>query len=358
MALRETFWRIGLVAAGVGALVGVGLLAAGGGGEPVREGRDGSALRAQTARPAVEAHFMRESYQRGASANPVVDTPLPGATAQVFRNGTGGGRISTASAEDDTADARAPDRRCALRLPARFPNRRVVVPILMYHRINVVTRSTPAISRALTVHPADFARQMRWLKRHGYSTVTQRELFDALMCGRPLGRQPIMITFDDGYRDAFFKASPVLARLGMRATAYVVSGRISGRDPNFLTWPLLHALERRGIEIGSHTVAHRDLTSLSDAEMLEDLTSSRRALERRLLHPVPWLAYPFGAYDERVERLARRAGYLLAVTTQPEAVQSARQPLALPRLRVLDSTGVRGLAAMLAAFAPKGGSAG
>jgi peptidoglycan/xylan/chitin deacetylase (PgdA/CDA1 family) len=218
----------------------------------------------------------------------------------------------------------------------------------MYHRINVVTRSTPAISRALTVHPADFARQMRWLKRHGYSTVTQRELFDALMCGRPLGRQPIMITFDDGYRDAFFKASPVLARLGMRATAYVVSGRISGRDPNFLTWPLLHALERRGIEIGSHTVAHRDLTSLSDAEMLEDLTSSRRALERRLLHPVPWLAYPFGAYNERVERLARRAGYLLAVTTQPGAVQSARQPLALPRLRVLDSTGVRGLAAMLA----------
>ena len=109
--------------------------------------------------------------------------------------------------------------------------------------------------------------------------------------------RPILITFDDGYRDVFFRASPVLRRLGFRATAYVVSGRISAGDPSFLTWPLLRALERRGIEIGSHTVAHRDLTSLPDGALLEDLRSSRLTLERRLGHPVPWLAYPFGRND-------------------------------------------------------------
>jgi len=248
---------------------------------------------------------------------------------------------AAACARPHAASFRCGDR--GLRLPAR----ELAVPILMYHRINVVTPSTPARSRALTVDPADFARQMEWLDRNGYRTVTQRELYEGLMCGLRLGPKPIMITFDDGYRDTFFKASPVLARLGMRATAYVVSGRISGPDPSFLTWPLLHALERRGIEIGSHTVAHRDMTSLSDRDLLEDLTTSRRTLERELGHPVPWLAYPFGAYDERVESTARRAGYLLAVTTRPGVVQSARQPLALHRLRVLDSTGVRGLAAML-----------
>jgi peptidoglycan/xylan/chitin deacetylase (PgdA/CDA1 family) len=255
---------------------------------------------------------------------------------------------TAALAEEGPANPRV-GRNCALRLPATLPARRIVVPILMYHRINVITPSTPAASRPLIVHPADFERQMIWLKRHGYRTITQHELFESLMCGRPLGPRPIMITFDDGYRDVFFKASPVLMRLGMRATAYVVSGRISGPDPSFLTWPLLHALERRGIEIGSHTVAHRSMPSLSDAEMLEDLTSSRRALERELHHPVPWLAYPFGAYDARVEALARRAGYLLAVTTRPGTVQSAREPFALPRLRILDSTGVDGLAAMLGA---------
>jgi peptidoglycan/xylan/chitin deacetylase (PgdA/CDA1 family) len=234
-----------------------------------------------------------------------------------------------------------------LALPKPLPRRSLELPILMYHRINVVTPSTPAASRGLTVHPADFERQMRWLKRRGYRTVTQREVFDALFRGRPLGPRPILITFDDGYRDVFYRASPVLERLAFRATAYVISGRISAGDPSFLTWPLLHALEERGIEVASHTVHHRDLTRLPTRQALAELTQSRRSLERELGHPVQWLAYPFGRFDERVEELARRAGYVLATTTQPGVRQSARAPLALRRLRVLDSTGVTGLAAML-----------
>jgi peptidoglycan/xylan/chitin deacetylase (PgdA/CDA1 family) len=188
---------------------------------------------------------------------------------------------------------------------------------------------------------------MRWLRQHRYRTITQRELYDALFLGKRLGRKPILVTFDDGYSDVFHKALPVLKRLDMHATAYVISGRTLCSDTVFLTWHLLRALERDGVEIGSHTVEHRDLTSLSDGEALRELVQSRRAFERRLVHPVQWLAYPYGAYDPRIERLARRAGYVLAVTTEQGVVQSARRPLALRRLRILDSTGVSGLAAML-----------
>lgn len=237
---------------------------------------------------------------------------------------------------------------CPLRLPAQLSSRTRVVPILMYHLIDVVTPSTPAITRRLTVHPAVFARQMRWLNRHGYHTITQRQLFDALVCGRPLPRRPILITFDDGYKNNLTQAAPVLARLGMRATAYVITGRTSHQSRTFLTWRDLRRLEARGVEIGSHTVSHRELTGLSDGEALAELLRSRRILERRLGHRVPWLAYPIGAYDSRIERLARRAGYVLAVTTQWGTRQSAQRPLALSRLRILDSTGVRGLAGMLA----------
>jgi peptidoglycan/xylan/chitin deacetylase (PgdA/CDA1 family) len=237
-----------------------------------------------------------------------------------------------------------------LRLPERLPRREITVPILMYHRINVPPATASPIERGLTVHPADFARQMRWLKRHGYRTVTQRQLFAALLRRRPLGRRPIMITFDDGYRDVFYKAAPVLSKLAMRATAYVISGRIVNGDRQFLSWGLVRGLERRGVEIGSHTAFHRDLTQLSDREALTELVRSRRSLERGLCHPVQWLAYPFGRYDARVERLARRAGYVLATTTEPGARHSARRPLALRRLRVLDTTGVRGLASLLGAF--------
>ena len=133
----------------------------------------------------------------------------------------------------------------------------------------------------------------------------------------------------------------------MQATAYVITDRIVNGDRTFLSWGLLRRLERRGIEIGSHSVSHADLTQLGDREALRELVRSRRVLEGRLHHPVQWFAYPFGAYDERVERLARRAGYVLAVTTEQGTLQSARQPLALRRLRILDTTGVRGLASML-----------
>jgi peptidoglycan/xylan/chitin deacetylase (PgdA/CDA1 family) len=257
---------------------------------------------------------------------------------------TCGARAAHAEVEAHTGER--PKER--LHLPVPLPRRQLVVPILMYHRINVADPSTPAVSRRLTVDPTDFAQQMSWLKRRGYRTVTQRELFDALCRRRLIGRRPILITFDDGYRDVFFNASPVLVRHGFRATAYVVSGRISNGDPSFLTWPLLHALERRGIEIGSHTVLHRDLTQLSTQRALAELVTSRRALERALGHPVQWLAYPFGRYDARVQELTRRAGYVLATTTRPGVRQSAAAPLSLRRLRVLDSTGVRGLAQLLA----------
>jgi peptidoglycan/xylan/chitin deacetylase (PgdA/CDA1 family) len=263
-------------------------------------------------------------------------------SADAFVLETSGRTPAPTEAGQQTRTLRAP---CSLRLPRHLPGRTRRVPILMYHRVDVVTPSTPEITRRLTVDPAVFAHQMRWLRRHGYHTIAQRQLFDALMCGRALPRKPILITFDDGYRDILTKASPVLARLGMRATAYVISGRIS--KPTFLRWRQLPRLEACGIEIGSHTVSHRALTTLSDSQARTELVRSRRVLEQRLGHRVPWLAYPIGDYDARIEGLARRAGYVLAVTTEAGTSQFARRPLALHRLRILDSTGVRGLATML-----------
>jgi peptidoglycan/xylan/chitin deacetylase (PgdA/CDA1 family) len=221
------------------------------------------------------------------------------------------------------------------------------VPILMYHRIDYLRPTLPAITRRLTVDPGDFAHQMAWLKSHRYHSITQEQLLAALRDGRPLPSKPVLITFDDGYRDVLGKASPVIRRLGLRATEYVITSRLHGTDPSFLTVPQLRVLEQRGIEIGSHTVTHADLPTLSNAQAFEELTASKRTLERAVGHPVPWFAYPYGAYDSQVVALVARAGYELAVTTQGGSCQSSAQPLELKRLEVLDSTGVAGFAAML-----------
>jgi peptidoglycan/xylan/chitin deacetylase (PgdA/CDA1 family) len=214
----------------------------------------------------------------------------------------------------------------------------------MYHRVGAPLG--PPITVALTVPTAVFAAQMRWLHRAGYQAITQEQLYAALELHGRLPRRPIVITFDDGYRDVLWNAAPVLYRLRMPATAYVITARASGRDPSFLTWPELRRLAADGFEIGSHTVHHVELTTVSPEAAWQELTASRRALERGLGRPVLWFSYPAGRFDHAVEQLVGKAGYLLAVTTRPGALQA--QPLALHRYEVLDSTGVSGLKALLA----------
>ena len=235
-----------------------------------------------------------------------------------------------------------------LHLPVRLPRRRVVLPILMYHRIDRITPDLPSITRALTVDPADFAGQMEWIKTHGYHTVTQIQLWNALMHGRPLPPHPVLITFDDAYRDVVTYAAPVLWREHEHATAYVITDRLShGRVSPWMLWSQLPLLERDGFDIGSHTVSHADLVTAGPIKARFELRASRFALQRYLHKPVQWLAYPYGRVDSTVERLARAAGYVLAVTTQAGVVQGASAPLLLRREEVTGTMGVAGFASLL-----------
>ena len=238
-------------------------------------------------------------------------------------------------------------RRSVLRLPRVLARATIDLPILMYHRIGPLSPSLPVITRALTVPPAAFAQQMDWLVRHGYHAISQRQAFAALEQGAPLPPKPIMITFDDGYRDVLWNAAPVLYRLRLPATAYVITGRISGSDISFLTWDELRMLEARGVAIGSHTVDHTELPFVTARRALWELRRSRRQLEQRLHHPVQWFAYPAGAETTRTAQLVRQAGYVLAMTTQPGDAQPASAPLALHRLEVLSSTSLPAFARLV-----------
>ncbi len=234
-----------------------------------------------------------------------------------------------------------------LRLPSPPPDRTIDLPVLMYHRIGPITPSLPGITQRLTVTPSDFEAQMTWLKGHGFHAVTPLQAFEAIEYGQALPNKPVLITFDDGYRDVLWHAAPVLHRLHMPAVEFVITDRISGSDSSFLTWPELIRLEQLGVAIGSHTVTHRDLTTLSSSEAWTELRDSRRTIEQHLGHPVQWFAYPAGAENASVVALALRAGYVLAVTTQPGVVQSAAQPLLLHRDEILDTAGPNGLARLL-----------
>lgn len=278
---------------------------------------------------------------RSQEQRPTGTTAAPSSTALATTPTTDG---STASTAVSAAPRRLPRR---LRLPTALPKRQVDVPILMYHRIDRTDPSLPEVTRSLTVTPEDFARQMRWLADAGYTAISTRQLFAALYGDATLPRRPVLLTFDDGYRDVLRYAAPILKRYRFHAVAFVITDRISGPDTSFLTWGQLRRLERAGFEIGSHSRSHPDLRALSDSALADQLVGSRRALEERLRHPVQALAYPAGRYDGRVIAAARGAGYVLAVTTRPGREQRARAPFELMRLPVYASTGPDGLERLL-----------
>lgn len=231
------------------------------------------------------------------------------------------------------------------RLPVPLPARTLNVPIVLYHRVGrLPTVADPY--PGLTVQPRVFAAQMEWLARHHFHAITDQQLFEALEWGRPaLPPRPVLITFDDGYADVLWHAEPVLHRLHMPATEFVITDRV-GR-PSFLSWADVRDLERDGFEIGSHTVHHLDLAALPPAQAWRELSESRAILEKHLGVPVDWFAYPAGDEDPAVVRLVRRAGYLLAFTTRPGFAQSARRPFLLHRDEIDRGAGVAGLAALL-----------
>ena len=287
-------------------------------------------------------------YDRLSSASSMSRRAIFLAAALLIFSGTVAASVVVARRASAQRLVRPVPPRRTLRLPATLPRRTITLPILMYHRIGRIGPELASITQRLSVTLGEFAAQMRWLKRNNFHAVTQEQAFAALERGATLPSRPIMITFDDGYRGVWANALPVLMRMHMPATAYVITSRISNGDPSFLTWGQLRVLDRNGVTVGSHTATHPDLTTLSDAQALAELRTSRHVLERHLKRPVQWFAYPAGAHDARIVGLVRRAGYVLAVTTQPGTEQSAQAPLELHRYEVLNSTHVSGLAALLA----------
>lgn len=193
------------------------------------------------------------------------------------------------------------------------------LPILMYHR--VVARVGHPDPYHLCVSVADLDAQMRFLHQRGYKSMTLEALGRmAATGGWPQGRH-VVITFDDGYRDVYVNALPVLERYGFTANVMLVSGHIGGRN----VWesaevdrvPLLgledlEAMMGRGVAFGSHGVTHRPLTHLTAGEARREVEDSREALERLLGLEVRSFSFPHGRSTPAIRDMVRQAGYLTA----------------------------------------------
>ncbi|ADG07637.1 polysaccharide deacetylase family protein [Kyrpidia tusciae] len=216
----------------------------------------------------------------------------------------------------------------------------VLVPILMYHSIS----HNPG--NRLCVDPATFAEQMEWLTQNGYTAVTLADLLKAWAGREVLPAKPVVITFDDGYKDVMTAAYPVLKNLGLRATVFVITDFVG--KPNYVSWEDLESGEREGIfDVESHTVHHLNLASLPKPLAIQELQASKATIEEHLHKSVYALCYPAGSYDPAVEKDAEETGYLVAVTTRSGPASLSQGRYALHRLRISGGESLTSFAAAI-----------
>ena len=193
--------------------------------------------------------------------------------------------------------------------------------VLMYHSVAEETQDPYAI----TVSPARFDRQLRWLHRRGLRGVSMRELLAA--ADRGDAARLVGLTFDDGYADFANNAMPVLRRYGFGATVYVLAGKLGGRNDwdvrgprkPLLTADQVGALAADGIEIGSHGLGHVRLARAGEDLMRLELAQSKAILETVISGPVGGFCYPYGELTDATVAATRAAGYEHAVATWPTA---------------------------------------
>ncbi len=187
---------------------------------------------------------------------------------------------------------------------------------LMYHHIDALP--APADEQyPFTVSPEMFEEHVRYVERNGYTAISELDLYRAYTGEKVNVSKPVLFTFDDGYEDMYTRLFPLLKKYRAPALIFLITDRVG--TPGHLTWAQITEMHQSGlVAFGSHTCSHRRLRSLSDAEIVREITESKKIMEEHLKGPVRSFCYPFGAggFDKRVRPQVLKAGYTLDFSTQ------------------------------------------
>jgi peptidoglycan/xylan/chitin deacetylase (PgdA/CDA1 family) len=221
---------------------------------------------------------------------------------------------------------------------------RSLVTVLAYHRVDVPDGDVNNVS------PENFAKQMAFL-RSRYKVIPVAELLEILAQGRSV-RRTVVVTFDDGYRDNYLNAAPILLKYGLPACFFFSSGivgterhfdhdlELAGRPLPVLSWDEVRAMADQGFEIGSHTVNHARLSDC-DPELLRcEVAESKAELERHLGKPVTLFSYPFGResdFSSMAATAVKAAGYVCNFSCHGGLNRPTADPFTLRRQGVADT---------------------
>lgn len=156
----------------------------------------------------------------------------------------------------------------------------------------------------------------------------------------------ITITTDSSSSMIYSEFYPALRARGLTAIVFVLPLVVGTEDA--LTWAQVREMEQAGFTIGSHGLTHPWLPDLADKEIACELCRSKTLIEQKLGHPITDLAYPYGAFNQRIQEIARQCGYSRAYVTAPGRRFSDQDPLAIKRVYINESTARNPVLAWLA----------
>lgn len=226
--------------------------------------------------------------------------------------------------------------------------RALAVPVLMYHRIAEADDGPQSLAQ-YRVAPAMFEAQMRWLRQNGYHGITPDEWLCAIRERRAIAGRPVMLTFDDGYRDFATAAWPILGKFGIPATVAIVTDHIGGAaqwDRRFgepaplMNWDEVAQVAREGAIIASHSASHSPVNALTGHELYREAIQSREAIRKSTGISPETVIYPYGIEDMAACRAFEHAGYKIGFGTRSGVATMLDDPMRLPRV---DVNGLEGL---------------
>src|ERR1700722_2296118 len=229
-------------------------------------------------------------------------------------------------------------------LQQMLPHNAVCIPILMYHSISKGNEEAKHPYYQTTTDPAVFAEQIRFLHENQYSVIGLGELVNRVT-ERKRSEKFVVITFDDGFRDFYTHAMPVLSRYGFGATMFLATTYIGRTTLQFknrdcLNWSEVRELHRAGIHFGSHSVTHPQLRHTTSEQLEYEIRQSKSSIEEEIGCEVESFCYPFAFPEESREFVKalreqlQGCGYKNGVCTALGTVKPGEDTFFLQRLPI------------------------
>jgi len=211
------------------------------------------------------------------------------------------------------------------------------VPVLTYHSID---DSGSVISTA----PTKFREQMKHLSESGFHVITLEEITRCIRQNQPFPSRAVAITFDDGFKNIYDVAYPVLEEFGFQATVFLVPG-YCGRNNHWnkqsekipildlLDWDEILEMANNGIDFGAHTMTHPNLSEVSLERAIKEIGDSKAMIQRNLGKKVRFFAYPYGQQTEAIQDFVR-GQFNGSFSTQLDCVSLQSKVHSLPRIEM------------------------